>query len=135
VVHTDIEQPQRQLWLPETAIEAIDELIQILLQIFSGYPMECAQKKGLEVTNGGVYPRQPFVHLMRFGHAPLMLLALSENPQRYQAVGTGWLLGAQASPRKFPNPVGRDRRRRLYGVGTQTSSSIPKPTNQRDSRL
>lgn len=81
--HTGIEQPQGQFWLPETAIEAIDKLVQIFLQIFAGYPMECAQKKGLEVTNGDVYPRQPLVHLMRFGHAPLMLLALSENSQRY----------------------------------------------------
>jgi hypothetical protein len=49
-----------------------------------------------------------------------MLLALSENPQRYQAVGTGRLLGAQASPREFANPVGRDRRRRLYGEARLT---------------
>ena len=42
MVHTGIEQSQRQFWFPETAIEAIDELVQIFLQIFAGFPLECA---------------------------------------------------------------------------------------------
>ena len=74
-------------------VEVRDELIQIPLQTIPGNPLECVKQKGLEVTNGDVYPWQPLVHLVRFSHASLMFLALFQSLQRYQSVGTGVCLG------------------------------------------
>lgn len=109
MVHTGIGCPHWEFQFPETVVEVRDELIQIPLQTIPGNPLECAKQKGLQVTNGDVYPGQPLVHLVRFSHASLMFLTLFQSLQRYQSVGTGGLFGTRAPPRELANPVRRDR--------------------------
>ena len=86
MVHTRIEQTQRKLWLPKAPVEAIDELIQVLLQVFPGDPMECYQQVRLEIADGDVYPGKPFVHPFRRSHTAFMLLGLSQDPQCHQTI-------------------------------------------------
>ena len=54
MVHTGIEQAQWQLRLPKASGEAIDELIQVFLQIFAGDSMVSSQQERLKVANSDV---------------------------------------------------------------------------------
>ena len=91
MVHTRIEQTQRQLWLPKSPVEAVDELVQVLLQVFAGDPVESTQQAGLEVADGDVYPGKPFVHPFRRSDTAFMLLGLPQNAQCHQAIRVGGL--------------------------------------------
>ena len=65
-------------------VEAITELVQILLEIFTRHTMICARQEGLEIADGDMHPRQPFARLVCGRHARRVVLGF---PQRRQAGG------------------------------------------------
>lgn len=95
MIHARIEQTQWELWLPKAPVEAVDELIQILLQIVPRDSVKSAQQIGFEIANGYVYPGQPFIHPLGGRHTAFMLLRLPQNPQGYEAIRACRLLWEQ----------------------------------------
>ena len=104
MVHTRIEQTQWQLWLPKSPVEAVDELVQVLLQLFAGDPVESTQQVGIEVADGDVYPGKPFLHPFRRSDTAFMLLGLPQNAQCRQAIRVGGLLWKQMALGKLNRP-------------------------------
>ena len=91
MVHTRIEQTQRKLWLPKSPVEVVDELVQVLLQVFAVDPVESTQQLGLEVADGNVCPGKLFVHPSCRSDTAFMLLGLPQNAQCHQTIRVGGL--------------------------------------------
>ncbi len=79
MVHTGIKQAQWQLRLPKASVEAIDELIQVFLQIFAGDSMVSSQQERFKVANSDVYPGQPFIYLFWRCNTAFMVLGFAKN--------------------------------------------------------
>ena len=54
----------RKLRFPESPVVAIDELVEVLLQLGGGHSVKGAEQEALEVRDGGVHLGKPFVHLL-----------------------------------------------------------------------
>ncbi len=68
----------RKLRFPESAVVAIDELVEVLLQLGGGHSVKGSEQEALEVRDGGVHLRKPFVHLLGGSGARLDLQAVLE---------------------------------------------------------
>lgn len=117
--HTRIEQTQWELWLPKAPVEAVDELVQVLLQVFSRDSVISAQQIGLEIADGDVHPGQPFIYQLGWRHTAFMLLCFSQNPQGYEAIRAGRLLREQMAFHELADIFTGHRRGRLHGDKTR----------------
>ena len=91
------QEAMRKLGFPESAVVAIDELVEVLLQLGGGHSVKGAEQEALEVRDGGVHLRKPFVDLLGGRGARLDLQALLEvhHAVRLPSVGVDAELVAQ----------------------------------------
>jgi hypothetical protein len=83
----EVEQASTKLRLPESAVEPVAELIEILLQILRCDTVIGPEQEALEVCNGDVYPRQPHAGLIGRRDVRAMRLALAQAAKGRQRIG------------------------------------------------
>ena len=90
-----VEDESEQLAFPPAAIEAVDEFIQVPLEVLPAHPVKGAPEPSLEVAEDRVAPRQD---LRRVGAIGALHLAIVANADRFETeVGAEALAVASAS--------------------------------------
>lgn len=123
MVYTCVEQTQGEFRFPEAPVEPVDELVEILLQILAGEPVERARQVSLELADNSsdvCTPRQQsFSFLFWRCRATIMVLRRAQDTQCRQAVGAERLMGEQALLGKALDLLGAGRRDRFDGDETR----------------
>ena len=97
-----LHQPHRDLGLPPSPVEPVDEFVNVFLQILMRHTMKRTQKKSFKVADHDMHLRQPFSGLVRGCHLRVMLMGLGYRPQRSKRIGSH--LGAFADAgAEFPD--------------------------------
>lgn len=73
------QEKMRQLRFPPSAVVAVHGLVQVFLKLGRGDSMERAEQESLEIRDGGVHLRQPFVDFRRGRGSGIDLEALLER--------------------------------------------------------
>ena len=116
-----LDQAVRQLVLPEAAVEAEDELVQVLLQALAGDPVEGADQEPLEVADHQVHEGQPLVGLLRRGGARLVIVVAGEDRQAAVGVAADREAVAEAPAERGHLPVGDA----VHRLGGQEAGPVP----------
>src|SRR6056297_975330 len=80
------QQALRQLGFPLAAVEAVDELVDVVLQIFAADAVEGAENKSFEIGDDEVHLRQPLGGLIRGRHSGLMGMVLAQAAKRTERI-------------------------------------------------
>ena len=116
-----LDQADRELVLPEPAVEAEDELVQVLLQARTGDAVEGADQEPLEVADHEVHEGQPLVGLLRRGGTRFVVVVPSQNRQAAVGVAAHREAVAQAPAERGHLLVGDA----VHRLGGQEAGPVP----------
>ena len=107
VCQASVEQAHGEFGFPSAAVEAVAELVEILLEMFGRNTVIGPQQKGLQIANRDMHPGQPLTSPVGWCHPGGVMLGLANRAQGGQLVAThqlaGWLAGDPSQiRRRFP---------------------------------
>lgn len=106
-----------------TTVEAIAELIEILLKVFGRYAVIGAQQEGLQVADDDMNPGQAFARLLRGSNALGVMLGLADGPMGSQLFAAEQLTRRQVALHKCASGLFGDNGQLSHG--DEASPRVP----------